>query len=167
MQCAANEKVFPDGTTFVEKLRPFRRYPAENHRFFPQDSPKLSTLTAPSWKNFRFVPLRTYRKNRKNRKRPRPDGRERQLVENLPQRRPRSVPSPAGDGIQSKSVISGDMCLGNDTSHDGWGDYFARNRIPSIMQLFVEKGQRPFPTGSKKLPRPDGRGRESAGRFYL
>ena len=33
-----------------------------------------------------------------------------------------------------KSVISGGMYVGNDTSHDGRDDFFARNRVPSVMQ---------------------------------
>ena len=47
------------------------------------------------------------------------------------------IPSSADGGIQSITVISGDMRLGNDTSHDGWGDNFQRNRTPSVMQSFV------------------------------
>ena len=40
------------------------------------------------------------------------------------------------------------MRLGNDTSHDGWGDNFVRNRTLSVMQPFVGKGRWPFSTGS-------------------
>ena len=53
--------------------------------------------------------------------------------------RPRRVPAAAAAGIKSKPVISGDMCLGNDTSHGGRGDNFARNRVPSAMQPFSKK----------------------------
>ena len=52
---------------------------------------------------------------------------------------PRRVPAAAAAGIKSKSVISGDMCLGNDTSHGGRGDFFARKRTPSAMQPFSKK----------------------------
>ena len=38
-----------------------------------------------------------------------------------------------------KSVISEDMCLGNDTSHGERDDFFARNRVPSAMQSFSKK----------------------------
>ena len=38
-----------------------------------------------------------------------------------------------------KSVISGGMYVGNDTSHDGRDDFFARNRVPSVMQPFSNK----------------------------
>ena len=32
-----------------------------------------------------------------------------------------------------------DMRLRNDTSHDGWADFFSRNRAPSVMQLSVKE----------------------------
>ena len=54
------------------------------------------------------------------------------------------VPPRARGGIKLESVISEDMCLGNDTSHDGRGDNFARNRTLSVMQPFVEKGHKAF-----------------------
>ena len=53
--------------------------------------------------------------------------------------RARRVPAAAAAGIKSKPVISGDMRLGNDTSHGGRGDNFARNRVPSAMQSFSKK----------------------------
>ena len=49
------------------------------------------------------------------------------------------VPPPAGGGIKFNSVIFGDMRLENDTSHDGWSDFSARNRTPSVMQLLSKK----------------------------
>ena len=36
------------------------------------------------------------------------------------------VPAPAGDGINCKTVISGDMCVGNDTSHEKFADNFEK-----------------------------------------
>ena len=74
------------------------------------------------------------------------------LSKDSPAGKPRRVPSRARGGIKSESVISGDMCLGNDSSHDGQGDNFARNRAPSVMQPFVEKGQGPFSTVSAGRP---------------
>ena len=68
------------------------------------------------------------------------------LLKNLSAKKPRRVPPPPGGGIKSESVLSGDMCLGKDTSHDEWGDNFVRNRTPSVMQLFVEKDRRSFST---------------------
>ena len=58
--------------------------------------------------------------------------------------RPRRVPAAAAAGIKSKPVISGDMCLGNDTSHGGRGDFFARKRTPSAMWPFSKKRQSRF-----------------------
>ena len=53
--------------------------------------------------------------------------------------KPRRVPAAAAAGMKRKSVISGDMCLGNDTSHGGRGDYFAGNRVPSAMLPYSKK----------------------------
>ena len=41
--------------------------------------------------------------------------------------------------MKSKSVLSGDMRLGKDTSHDEWGDNFTRNRTPFVMQSLLQK----------------------------
>lgn len=49
------------------------------------------------------------------------------------------VPLPTGDGIKLNHVISGGVYLGNDTSHDRQGDFFARNRALSVMQSFCRK----------------------------
>ena len=78
------------------------------------------------------------------------------LSKNSPAGKPRRVPSSPDDGIKSKSVISGDMRLGNDTSHGGWGDYFARNRIPPAMRPFVGKGPWPFSTICQQSLAPAG-----------
>ena len=43
-----------------------------------------------------------------------------------------------------KSVISEDMRLGNDTSHEIFADNFARNRGENFVQLFHEKVARHF-----------------------
>ena len=48
-----------------------------------------------------------------------------------------------------KPVISGDMRVGNDTSHDGEGDFFVRKRVLSIMQPFSEKRQSRFSEDTK------------------
>ena len=63
------------------------------------------------------------------------------------------VPPRARGGIKLESVISEDMCLGNDTSHDGRGDNFARNRTLSVMQPFVEKDQKAFFDSLKRSAR--------------
>ena len=49
------------------------------------------------------------------------------------------VPSSADDGIKSKSVISRDMRLGNDTSHEIFKDIFARNRVKNFVQSNSKK----------------------------
>ena len=36
------------------------------------------------------------------------------------------------------------MRLENDTSHDGWSDFSARNRTPSVMQLLSKKAKMAF-----------------------
>ena len=61
-----------------------------------------------------------------------------------PQRRPRRAPSSADDAIKLESVISGDMRLRNDTSHDGWGGFFPRNRALSVMKPSVKEAPRGF-----------------------
>ncbi len=38
-----------------------------------------------------------------------------------------------------QSVISGDMCVGNDTSHERFADNFIRNRGESFVQSFSKK----------------------------
>ncbi|MCI6398425.1 hypothetical protein, partial [Lawsonibacter sp.] len=48
------------------------------------------------------------------------------LLKNPLGEEPRRVPSSADDGRKEISVISGDMRVGNDTSHDGQGDFSAR-----------------------------------------
>ncbi|MDY2975985.1 MAG: hypothetical protein SOR90_00415, partial [Oscillospiraceae bacterium] len=46
------------------------------------------------------------------------------------------VESSADDGRKGNSVISGDMRVGNDTSHDGQGDFSARiEPCPSCIPL--------------------------------
>ena len=57
----------------------------------------------------------------------------------LREEKPRRVPAATAAGIKSKFVISGDMRLGNDTSHGGRGDFFARKRTPSAMWPFSKK----------------------------
>ena len=49
------------------------------------------------------------------------------------------VPSSADDGIKQNFVISEDMRLGNDTSHEVYADNFARNRGRNFVQLFSKK----------------------------
>jgi hypothetical protein len=49
------------------------------------------------------------------------------------------VPSSADDGIKSKPVISRDMRFGNDTSHEIFKDYFARNRVENFVQSNSKK----------------------------
>ena len=41
--------------------------------------------------------------------------------------------------MKSNNVISGGVYLGNDTSHDRQGDFFARNRVLSVMRSFCRK----------------------------
>ena len=60
------------------------------------------------------------------------------------------VPPPAGGGIKFNSVIFGDMRLENDTSHDGWSDFSARNRTPSVMQPLSKKAKMAFFDSLKK-----------------
>ena len=36
------------------------------------------------------------------------------------------------------------MRLRNDTSHDGWGDFFLGNRAPSVIQLSVKETPKGF-----------------------
>ena len=53
-----------------------------------------------------------------------------------PGEEPRRVESSADDGRKGSSVISGDTCVGNDTSHDGQGDFSARiEPCPSCIPL--------------------------------
>ena len=49
------------------------------------------------------------------------------------------IPSSGEDGRKFDSVISGDMCLGNDPSHAGQGDFCASNRVLSCMQPLCQK----------------------------
>ena len=77
---------------------------------------------------------------------------------NPPQSKPRRAASSADDGIKFKSVISGDMSLRNDTAHDGWGDYFSRNRVLSVMQPSVKKDPRGIFDKLKSRRRPAGAG---------
>ena len=49
------------------------------------------------------------------------------------------VPPSADDGIKYNLVISGDMCLGNDTSHEVFADNFARNRGKNFVRLSSKK----------------------------
>ena len=58
--------------------------------------------------------------------------------------KPRRVPAAAAAGIKFKSVISGDMCLGNDKSHGGRDGFFVRNRVPSAMQPSSKKWRKPL-----------------------
>ena len=48
-------------------------------------------------------------------------------------RRFHRIPSSAEDGTKSNFVISGDMRLGNDSSHVGQGDFCASNRTLACM----------------------------------
>ena len=48
------------------------------------------------------------------------------LSKKPPGEEPRRVPSSADGGKKGSSVIYGDMRVGNDTSHDGQGDFSAR-----------------------------------------
>ena len=73
------------------------------------------------------------------------------------ERRPRRVPGAAAPGIKSKSVISRDMCLGNDTSHGGRGDSFVKNRAPPAMGTSSKKAQSAF-FESKTASAPEWRG---------
>ncbi len=58
------------------------------------------------------------------------------LSKNPPGEEPRRVESSADDGRKGCSVISGDMRVGNDTSHDGQGDFSARiEPCPSCIPL--------------------------------
>ena len=58
------------------------------------------------------------------------------LLKNPLGEEPRRVPSSADDGRKGNSVISGDMRVGNDTSHDGQGDFSARiEPCPSCIPL--------------------------------
>ena len=58
------------------------------------------------------------------------------LSKNPPGEEPRRVPSSADGGRKVSSVISGDTCVGNDTSHDGQGDFSARiEPCPSCIPL--------------------------------
>ena len=58
------------------------------------------------------------------------------LSKNPPGEEPRRVESSADDGRKGSSVISGDMRVGNDTSHDGQGDFSARiEPCPSCIPL--------------------------------
>ena len=56
-----------------------------------------------------------------------------------------------------KSVISGGMYVGNDTSHDGRDDFFARNRVPSVMQPFSKKWLCHFFDRQRARPQYSGR----------
>ena len=59
-----------------------------------------------------------------------------QAVKNPPGEEPGRVESSADDGRKGSSVISGDTCVGNDTSHDGQGDFSARiEPCPSCIPL--------------------------------
>ena len=49
------------------------------------------------------------------------------------------IPSSEEDGTKSDSVISGDMRLGNDSSHAGQGDFCASNRALACMQPLCRK----------------------------
>ena len=63
-------------------------------------------------------------------------GWSRRLLKNPPGEEPRRVESSADDGRKGNSVISGDMRVGNDTSHDGQGDFSARiEPCPSCIPL--------------------------------
>ena len=49
------------------------------------------------------------------------------------------IPPSADGGINHNPVISGDMCLGNDTSHAGRDDFSARDRVPPCVLAFSKK----------------------------
>ena len=58
------------------------------------------------------------------------------LSKNPPGGRASQSSSSADDGRKGSSVISGDMRVGNDTSHDGQGDFSARiEPCPSCIPL--------------------------------
>ena len=58
------------------------------------------------------------------------------LSKKPPGEEPRRVPSSADGGRKGSSVIFGDMRVGNDTSHDGQGDFSARiEPCPSCIPL--------------------------------
>src|SRR5699024_4625364 len=67
--------------------------------------------------------------------------------------KPRRVPSSADDGMKSKSVISGDRCLGNDTSHGGRDDHFAKIESWPPCSLLSKKARRPFSTACGRSSR--------------
>ena len=59
-------------------------------------------------------------------------------VKNPPGEEPGRVESSADDGRKGSSVISGDTCVGNDTSHDGQGDFSERiEPCPSCIRQAV------------------------------
>ena len=93
----------------------------------------------------------------------------------------RRIPSSADDGIKLKSVISGDMCLGNDTSRDGQGDFSqesspGRHAAPlsekanGLFRQALPRSQRgtghslpikvPF-SALRRIPSPEGNGIKS------
>ena len=58
------------------------------------------------------------------------------LSKNPPGEEPRRVESSEDDGRKGGPVISGDIRIGNDTSHDGQGDFSARiEPCPSCIPL--------------------------------
>ncbi len=65
-------------------------------------------------------------------------------------RRFHRIPSSAEDGTKSDFVIFGDMCLENDTSHAGQGDFCASNRALACMQSLCRK--RPLAFFDKLVP---------------
>ena len=75
----------------------------------------------------------------RNPEKERPNGRSSGRRKTIGLGRSHRVPSSADDGIKSNNVISGGVYLGNDTSHDRQGDFFARNRVLSVMQSFCRK----------------------------
>ena len=62
------------------------------------------------------------------------------------------VPSPAGDGIKYNFVISGDRCVGNDTSRARRADFSVRNRGPSCVQPIIDVGEILSPTSMSGGP---------------
>ena len=62
------------------------------------------------------------------------------------------VPWPACDGIKCNFVISGDMCVGNDTSRARWADFSVSNRGLSCAQPVIDVGEILSPTSMSRSP---------------
>ena len=71
-----------------------------------------------------------------------------QSVENYEFRLFHRIPSSEEDGTKFNSVISGDMCLGNNTSHEIIADHFARNRGENFVQPSRKSDEATFSTVS-------------------